>query len=276
MTNQATAQAGEAQPIADANSIDNIIDNAVAESTEATKEIPKVEPSEPEAAEAKPEEQFPKKAVNALSRRDKQIGKQRAQIEQLNAELARFRQQPAQQTQKPANTGEPKEDDYKNFADFIDAKNAYRIEQGFAKFEGKQKETQKSQQEQAWIAQREQAVRTTAQTFIKENPDAQAVIEEFADLADEFSPELQRAFLEADNAPLAFYNLAKEGKLEDLMQMSPARAAMEIGRAQAQALTKPKTKAPTPLPASRGSVAGGKRPEDLSGDEIRSWMRAKS
>lgn len=268
MTDQVAATA-EAQPIADANFIDSIVDNAT---IEAPKEAQEAEPSEPEAADAKPDDAFPKKAVNALSRRDKQIGKLRAQLDQ-----ERFAREQLEQRFKPQqtnnNTGEPKETDFQNYHDYMRAVQKFDLGQEMAKLNSAHKETQQTAQEQAWISQREQVVATSAQSFIKENPDAQTVIEEYADLADEFPPQIQRLFLEADNAPLAFYNLAKEGKLEELSNMSLAKAAMEIGRAQTQAPIKPKTKAPTPLPASRGSVASGKQLDDMSGEEIRKWMR---
>lgn len=239
----------------------------------AAQETPEIEGAEPEEqATENREDAFPKKAVNAISRRDKQIGKLRAEREQLAAELNKFR---AQSTQtKPANTGAPKEAEFTNYADFLEAKNAYAIEQKFAERDTKHEETQRTTQEKAWISEREQALSVKAQQFVKEMPDAAALVEEYSDVIDEFSPQLQRLFLEADNAPLAFYNLAKEGKLESLASMSLARAAMEIGRAETQAATKPKTKAPTPLPAARGSVAPSKSLESMSGDELLKWVNS--
>lgn len=275
MTDQTIPANAGAQSSADANSIESIIDNATTPATSEPTETPEAEPSEPQAAEAKPEEAFPKKAVNAISRRDKQIGKLKAQWEQAQAEINQLRQQaPQAAPNKPVNEGEPKESDYQNYHDYMRAVQKYDLGQEIAKLHGKQQETQKTAQDKAWIDQREQAVMQKAQEIAKDNPEIIALIEEHADIADDFSPELQRLFLEADNAPLAFYNLAKEGKLEALASMSLAKAAMEIGRAQTQAPTKPKTKAPTPLPASRGSVPSGKSLDDMSGGEIRSWLRS--
>lgn len=272
MTDQAIPANAGAQPVADANSIDGIVDAAT---TPATPETPEEEPAEPnEPAEPTKDEPFPKKAINALSRRDKQIGKLRAEREQLAAELEKVRaQQTVRPTEKPVNTGEPQEKDFTNYHDYIRALNKYDAEQLLNARDGKQKETQQNQQEQAWVTERETAVTQQAQDFIKDNPEALSLVEEYADVIDEFPAGIQRLFLEADNAPLAFYNLAKEGKLESLGTMSLAKAAMEIGRAQTQAPAKPKTKAPTPLPASRGSVSSGKRPDEMDGKEIRAWMR---
>lgn len=274
MTQQTTPASAGAQPVADANSIESIVDNAVIDNAK--------EPTSPEQEEnpeinKEDDTPFPKKAVNALSRRDKQIGKLRAELAAERAAKQALEQQYKPQNpnpQKAANTGEPQEKDFTNYHDFIRAINKWDAEQLLNARDGKQKETQQTQQEQAFIAEREAAVAVQAQEFIKENPEAAQLVEEYGDIIDEFSPQLQRLFLEADNAPLAFFNLAKEGKLESLGTMSLAKAAMEIGRAQTQAATKPKTKAPTPLPASRGSVPAGKSVDDMDGKEIRAWLKS--
>ena len=63
------------------------------EEVKATEEIAPTETIEPE------EIPFPKKAVNALSRRDKQIGKLQAQLAAERAELAKYREQAAKTPQ---------------------------------------------------------------------------------------------------------------------------------------------------------------------------------
>jgi len=262
--------ASEAQPQADATTPEN-----VPTQEEATQEKPTEEAAETEESGSDPkEEAFPKKAVNAISRRDKQIGKLRAQYEAAQAELNKFREQSLPKPTQQTNSGEPKETDFNNYADYLEARATYKIEQKFAERESKQQESLRSSQEQNWLAERNQYVSTKAQEFIKEVPDALSIVQEYGDIADEFSPELQRLFLEADNAPLAFYNLAKEGKLEALMAMSPAKAAMEIGMAQAIAPSKPKTKAPAPLPASRGNAASQKPPEKWTADDAVNWLNS--
>lgn len=283
MTNSATPQGGEAQPIADANPIDAIVDEAVAESNKIPKEAPETEIPE---STSETEEAWPKKAENALAKAKGKAAQLRAERDQERAARQRLEQQLAQYSQ-PQNknnnvqkNGEPKDTDFENFADYIDARNTYRIEQKFAEQEGKQKQVAQTEQQQRWVQEREISVKTQTADFVKQNPEIKdeiiSLVEEYGDLIDELPPQIQTVFLEADNAPLAFFNLAKEGRLEALASMSPAKAAMEIGRAQTQALVKPKTKAPTPLPASRGSVASGKRPEDMSGSEIRSWLRSEN
>lgn len=270
--------AADAQPQADAQPAADAAPEATTETTDA--EAPDAESTEVDSKGV----EFPKKAVNAITRRDRQIGKLRAQFEQeraaraeLEAKIAQL-QQPAQ----PVKTdGPPKETEFNTYAEYLEARQEFLLNQKLSERDAKASEAQKkqtealqTQKEQAWAAERETVVAKQAQEFTSTVPDAQAVFEEYADVIDEFSPELQRLFLEADNTPLAFYNLAKEGKLEALVSMPLARAAMEIGRAQVKAVQKPQTKAPAPLPAARGSVAGSKSLEQMSPDELLKWVRS--
>lgn len=278
MTNEATpAVAGaEAQPQADANSVDSIIDNALAEQNNATKDQAQSDAAEPQESEAEAEQLWPKKATNALSRRDKQIGKLKAQTEYLAQENEKLR---AQSTQKQpieqVKDGRPDEKNYDNYADYMKAELKWEMEQKFAERDTKNQKTVEQAREEAWVAERQDAAASKAKELVKDIPDLVDFVGEHEETYEAFSPEIKRAFLESDNPLLAAYNLVKEGKFEALASMSPARAAMEIGRAQAQAIAKPKTNAPKPMPAARGAVAGSKRLEDMDGDEIRQFMRAK-
>lgn len=279
MTNPNTpAQAGgDAQPVAVADTIDTIIDNAGAQEPEIADKDDSVNPEGDKPKELSPAEEL-EKLRRAKARDDRRIGKLTAQKYQYQKEADELRtrlSQPQQATQqKPLNNGEPKETDFNNYAEYMRAVQKYDLQQEFAVRDNKQQITQQSVQEQAWVAQREQAVAAKAQEFAKENPEVIALVEEYGDVIDELPSAIQRAFLEADNAPLAFYNLAKEGKLEELASMSPARAAMEIGRAQTQAPKKTATRAPTPMTPAKGTAAGGKSLERMSGDELLNWVNS--
>lgn len=263
----ASAENAQSQTVAETNP-----QNEQAEIADETGEGQAKEP-----VKLTPEQELDK-LRRAKSRDDRKIGKLTAirhQSEQrllkMEAELAKIQQ--GGQQQKPFN-GEPKEADYQNYADYLEARNDWKLDQRLAERDTKQTQTQQTEQEQRWTSERETHVSTKAQELAKELPELPALVEEYADVVDDYSPELKRLFLEADNAPLAFFNLAKEGKIEALATMSLSRAAMEIGRAQTQAAVKPQTKAPKPLPAARGSVAASKSLDDMSGDEMRSWLKS--
>lgn len=281
MTDTATpvTTGGEAQPIADANSIDSIITNAETTAAEEPKPNPPENTEQEDAGKTEDETPWPKKAQNALSRRDKQIGKLRAEREHMAAELEKLRSQPAPkqpqpQTNQPIPEGMPKEADYKSYAEYLEAVNDYKIDQKFSKLQEGQKQTQQATQEKAWEEQRLNIVDKQAEEFAKDFPDVVQIFTDNTELVKSFPPEIKRALLEADNAPLAFYNLAKEDKLADLADMSLVDAKVEIRLAQMKAAEKPRTKAPTPLPASRGSVASTKSLDSMSGDELLKWIKS--
>ena len=103
-------------------------------------------------------------------------------------------------------------------------------------------------------------------------------MKEQGDLLDELPEHVQTAFLEAENPALAVYALAKEGKLQTLITMSPYQAAMAIGRAQdrGEALTKAKqvTNAPAPIAPAKGSGQGGKTLDRMDGNELMAWLKS--
>lgn len=266
--------------------LDSVISSMKEEGTLVTEtpkevELPKEEPKEPEQAESQDDAEsaegstdevvFPKKAVNAISRRDKIIAKERAEKAALLAEVERYRSQlqaTPQNNPQPTNDA-PKEDDFENYADYLKADILHKIKQEQA---GQEQQNTKRQQEiqyQQWEEQRTQEIALKAETHKAEIPDFSQVVEENADYLDVLPPLIQQAFLEADDASLAFYNLAKEGKLEALATMSPYRAAMEIAIAQTK---KPQlnkvTNAPNPIKGVQGRGSTTKDISDMSGDEL--------
>jgi hypothetical protein len=234
-------------------------------------QAPKTDAENPENDSAEDDVPFPKKAINALSRKDKQIGKKNAEIAQLRQELAAARgsngSQPgaqAPQGGQPSNPGStakapPKEDDFETFGEFHRATVAYEVEQVLAAGAQKQTDTQNSEKFVAWVHERETAIDAQAAQYVETVPDFAQTLQEFSDVIDEFPAQIERVFLEADDAPLAFYTLAKEGKLEALATMSPVKAAMEIARAsdRGQALIKkrPLTNAPAPMTPNKGAAS---------------------
>lgn len=275
MTEPATpAIAGaDAQPVADANSIDSLIDNAATEGAKPESE----NAAEQDAGKQDDDTPFPKKAINALSRRDKQIGKLRAQYEAAQAELTKLREAPASKA-TPATDGAPKEADFKSYAEYLEARTEYlaeqKIEKRFAEHAAKTTETAKAQQDTQWQNERIASVDKQSEEFAKQFPEVEAMYHDNADLLQSLPATIKRAFLAADNAPLAFYNLAKEGKLADLADMSVEDAKVEIRLAQMATPQKPKTNAPKPLSASRGSVAASKSLDAMDGDELLAWVKS--
>lgn len=105
--------------------------------------------------------------------------------------------------------------------------------------------------------------------FIKDHPD----FEDIAEADDlKISPSMTELLLEADNGPELAYALGKDRSLaEKISQLSPAKAALEMGRlaASVEASKRPKvSKAPPPArPIGSRANAGPKSADDMSMEE---------
>jgi hypothetical protein len=243
----------------------------VSEPSKVTDEPEQIEEKDDLEAESTIEDvPFPKKAVNALSRRDKQIAKLRAEMAAKDAELSKYRQIQTQPQEKSNPTdAPPSQGDFEDYSEYLEAKLLYRIKQEQKTQEDALKKQAESSRNQEWEATREREIAKSAETHKTQIPDFAQVIEEHADLADSFPPEIQRAFLEADDAALAYYNLAKEGTLESLATMSPYKAAMMIALAQTKKPTLNKiTNASTPIKPLAGRGSSTKSFDDMSGEEL--------
>ncbi|MCF0075447.1 hypothetical protein LZD49_33520 [Dyadobacter sp. CY261] len=270
--------------------IDSIVDETLAAEQVADTEVTETEAVNDEAAdegEAKQPEgdkkpsgdDFPKKAVNALSRRDRQIGKLKAINENYATELASLREAVAKLQGTADAPKAPKQEDFENYGDYLEQKVLFELEQKQAQqAQSKQQENQQSAQQTQyaqWEGQRTQAIAEQTAKLKSEIPDLEAIVLEHADIADDFPPVIQRLFLEATNAPLAFYNLAKEGKLEALAHMSPHMAAAEITRAQSISPTIKKiTQAPAPMASAKGAAPGSKNLAQMSATDLVKWVNS--
>lgn len=263
--------------------IDNVISSMNKETlvteTPAKVETPKEKSEEPKEAESKDEAKaddesedvpFPKKAVNAISRRDKQLVKMRADMAALQAEVSKYRQPQAQPQQSPqSDNSAPKEEDFDDYGSYLEAKLLHKIKMEQSVQQKSQQDQQVQSQKQQWVQQREQEIAQKVETHKAEIPDFMQVIETNADIMDNLPEHVELAFLEADDAGLAYYNLAKEGKLEALLTMSPYRAAMEIALAQQKKPSLNRVSgAPSPIKPIAGRGSSTKAEGDLSGEEL--------
>lgn len=240
-----------------------------------------IQEAEPEAPQQTDEDKpFPKKAVNAITRRDRQIGKYKAQLEDQNRRFAEMQRQIEELTQKSQpKAKEPNEADFDNYGDYLKALATFKpVDQTTEKVDPEkiQQEAFQKAQKQIYYNQRLEAVTQQAQKAMQEVPGLSQIIDEYSDVLDSFPPEIEMAFLEADNAPMAFYALAQDGKLEQLAQMTPTQAAMEIARAQIRGEQMAKaskvSKAPQPIQGVKPGGAGGKSLSDMSADELMKWQ----
>lgn len=270
--------------------MDNI-ETALATETDAHEPIEtatsEVDQSETEGETKEPpkeqDDPWPKKAQNALSKRDRQIGRMKAELEFLKAETAKLRESasaPRQDQSSQSNI--PKPDDYETYEDYITAKAIYQFKQEQAKATEANKATEQQSRDQAqfqqWVSERENLVSQKADEISKLIPDYIEFIEDNSDTLESLPRHIENAFLEADNGALAAYVLAKEGKLESLSQMSPTRAAAEIARAEDRGAAFLKTKiskAPQPIASARGTASSTTSLDELSPKELLARLKIK-
>ena len=222
---------------------------------------------------------FPKKAVNAIDRRNKKIVKLKGQNQEIRNQMRQMEQ--SYQNLMEAKAA-PQEDDFDNYGDLLDARAKHNIEEQFTSRE-------RAQLEAAYNDKQSQLQQIKAQNLTEQVNEVSSAIPDFMEVKtqydavlDSFPQEIAEVFLDADNAPLAFYTLAKEGRLEDLAYMQPAHAAIVLAHAQERGrsfLNEPKkpiptTKAPKPMTSVKGTGSQSKNLAQMSGDELMSWMKS--
>jgi len=219
---------------------------------------------------------FPKKARNAISYRDKKIAK-------LQSQLNEFKQaQEKQPEQQGAQDSAPKEEDFETYSDFLEAKILHKMKQGQAQEQQPQAQQQQPEQDPQVLQmrqQKEQSMMQQAQQYAQKIPDYAQVVEQNAEVLDYMPQEIQDAFYEADDAALAFYNLAKSGDLYTLAEMTPYRAAMVIAQAQQQPNTPQQPQAPQHKPMKGVGGANSQASTGLNAikndpDKLMKWLNS--
>jgi hypothetical protein len=254
-------------------------ETAVTEETQQTEVLQEnTEEVEAPVEEAKTETEvmFPKKALNAISRRDKTIGKLKAREQQLQSELEALKAKAPEQ--KATVQGEPQEADFEKYGDYLKAVARWEAKQEYSETYKKQAEESAKAKLDEWKTERIEAMEDNAAEARKAFSDFDMVTSEAFQSA-KLEQHVIDAFLEADNPAFALVALAKEGLLADLNDMSPARVAMTIARYEDKGLalskTKQQSKAPAPLRPAKGVSSGEKPLHERSVDEVMKWYQSQ-
>lgn len=215
------------------------------------------------------EEQFPKKAVNALNRQKRRNEKLSAKIRDLES---RYKELEAKYAENPLKAPDAKE--YDNYADYLKGDVDYQIKKHMQEAEQKANSS-------ALEAQKLQIMEQRADEVVARIPEIQAVVPDLQETlaqAQQFvpnvPPEIERMFYDLDEPALALYVLQKEGRVGEVAAMQPALAAAHIlqaeqrGIAYMQHMQRSKvTKAPDPVRGAKG-VGDAKGESAMSGDEL--------
>jgi len=262
--------------------VEPIIENETVEATE-TEDVAEDNPEKNveagDSGDDEDNERFPKKAERALERRNKKINKLRAEV----AELRAMQSQPAQVEQVtnsnlPDGLSEPQEDDFDDYADYLEAKGEYKAERKYADKAAKADDQQAFESQQQWVQERAKYVDDRAAKAAEAIPELDGLYRENQDIIEGWNDAAKMAFLEADKPELAFYALVTEGKLEGLDGLSPTRIAREIALAEirGEKLTKqrPVSNAPAPIKKARGSGTRSKTLDDMSPSELLKHLKS--
>lgn len=210
--------------------------------------------------------EFPKKAVNALNRKDKKINKLRAQLRELEEKLD-------QQTNISQERKTVTPDEFDTYGEYLKAEMKAELEQQLGQTAAQQQQAQLNAQKEQLMQQRDNEIAVQTQEVSKYVPDLKETMQQHIHTLDALPQSIADIFYNIDNAPIAAYVLAKEGKLETLAYTSPHVAAYEIMAAQNKGMellnksasqSNHVSQAPQPMKAVRGT---GSHKKQLSPDD---------
>lgn len=232
-------------------------------------------------------EQLAKRERNRQSHLNRQLAKMRRENRELKETALKFTQQQSTPPQAGAAPVPPNEDNFQTWEELRAAERKYyedlaewKIEQKLSDRDKKSAETAKTQQVDGYKTEKLNEHAAKEVEFAKQVPDYEATVYgDYADFMQNLPLPVAEALIEADNASLALYALAKEGTLEQLEDMSPYRISMEIGKAELRGEKylnqNTATNAPTPVTAAKGTGKPTKSLIDMPMDELLSQFRTR-
>ncbi len=236
-----------------------------------TIETPQEKPAEEKSEDigSKPDEELNEAQLAKREKnRQSHLNSKLAQMRRENRELKARIETPKETVKSEA----PKPEDFKTWGEYTKAETGYLLDQKLAERDKKTEESSKTQAIDAYKQTRVTEVAQRTQEFIKQVPEYTELYNENQDFLSNLPPAIEEALTEADDATLAVYALMKEGKLEELENMSPYKIAMEIAKAEIRGksyLTPKKvTNTPAPITAAKGNSSGGKPLHLQSPDEL--------
>lgn len=251
---------------------------------EITPQEPSAEPAQETEADIskKPDDALtPEQLVKREKNRESHLNSKLAQMKRANRDLqAQLAQQQAPKPQA-TETGQkakpnPQDPYYKDktWEQYNEDLTDWKLEQKFSVKDKETEDTKKAEQFNTWRTEQSDRTAKQAAEAFQKLPDFKDLFEANYDTLETFdNTHIEQAFYEAENPEMAAYALMKEGKLESLLQMSPARAAMEIAKAEDRGRAylktgKTATNAPTPISSAKGNSTGGKSLQNQSVDEV--------
>lgn len=258
-------------------------------STEA-EQVQAAQPAEPAAApEVTPEtppQDAPKK--NGVQKRIDELTRERYEAQRQADHWRQVAEQRAQQPQRTEASNPPRLEEYQDVDSFLNARDAWVLEQAEARiFQKAQEQSQRNQveqqQQQREVEQQIRVERFKAQEMdaVTRYPDyAQAVAMPHIAQAVQARPDILENVLDSEHgADIAYYLAKNPAQLQTLTALSPLAAVREIGRIEQMFMGSPRkqaTNAPDPVRTVGGKAEAGRNPENMSIPEYRKWRANQS
>lgn len=233
-------------------------------------------------------EQLAKRVKNRQSHENSKLAAARREKRELKAEIERLKQQTPTQpkTEETGRPVKPQLDSFNTYEEYEEAKDNYfealadfKAEQKYSTFNKQAEQSQAQQIQNTSQAKRVNDIAQAEANFAKATPEYANLIEQHQDyFVDGAMPKEVALKLSKVNQPeLAIYALMKEGKLDDVYDMTGDELVMELAEAKVRGqsyLTKPQpiSNAPAPIQAARGNAVG-KSLEKLDGVSLLKALR---
>jgi hypothetical protein len=224
--------------------------------------------------------EWPDKFANALHRKTKQLNKTRAQLQEERSRIkeleAKITALDAPSEQKVINP-----DDFETMDELLQARIDAMVEQRLKQANSQSEKAQLTQEQQKLVQERDTYVAEQANVLAKSIPDFTPTIQPYLTTLDNLPEPIADIFYSLENAPVAAYVLAKEGKLASMQFANPYVAAAEIMSAHERGMTmvsKPQktvvSNAPEPIKGARGTAKTVKPLSQKSSREILDWAKS--
>jgi len=271
------AQAIIAEATAEAPKAETNAPEQEAQATSTEAQVTESETQETDDISKKPDseltpEQLAKREANRQSHLNRKLAKQRLREEnrELKTRLEKLEQSLNQTKQQPQPDGKPDITQFDDHMAYLEALADWKLETKLNAAKEQKPQTPNIDERKL---QRNQEIEQQRNALVKQAPEYQSMVAENSWYLGAMPETVQEAFYEADNAPLALYALMKEGRLEDLEDLSPARIAMEIGRAEERGkaylgAAKTISSAPPPIESLKGTGRATKNLDSMSVDEL--------
>lgn len=245
---------------------------------EAFPDAPEQEAASVEAV-VTPEEDISKKPDEALTpdqleKRDKnRRSHQNSKEASMRRELKELRElvKAIPQTSEPA--GKPALDNFDTLEGYNEALIDWKTDQKFKTLNTQTQQTQAKAERASEIANQEAE-------FAKSTPEYAELVNENQGFFKGLTRELANGLSGTENPHLALFALMKEGRVDDLHDLTPTKLAAELARAEIRGqgyIAKPKiaTSAPSPVSAAKGNAIGVKSINSMNFQELKKELGLK-